>query len=117
MAAPTLISTGTGQDPLGMITAPASGGTNASVGLNPSLQYLVQHNGVDSSGSAVTDDVWVGDVVLTGFAGADAPGVFRVLNRASIVVGPGIKTLYLLSTHASNTPQVSIAAIHKPVNR
>ena len=82
--------------------------TASSTTLDPNVQYMLQHNGIDESGNAQTEYIMIATDDSTAAAGSGAgKGILTTSN--TVLVGPGITTLKFDAS--ANDPTMTIFPI------
>ena len=104
MANPTTAAAST----LNVVTATTA---DASIALDSRSAYLVQHNGLNSSGSASTGVAYLSGSSTVEATAGDNPNKFILLSQTAILVGPGLARLGFKT--ASGEVTISLSATRR----
>ena len=85
--------------------------SDASISLDSRSAYLVQHNGLNASGSASTGVVYLSGSSTVTATAAEGSDKFILLSQTAILVGPGLSTLGFKT--ASGEVTISLSATRR----
>lgn len=111
MANPSTVGSTDGDYNMALIEVTTAGVT---LTLDPNKQYMIQHNGVDASGSTMTDVIQMAvDDGTPAYTSGEKKGL--LLQNNTLIIGPNITTLKL--DVAANDPTMTIVPLRSDFGR